>query len=604
MHTLFFKAALFLFTVLCLHIDVHATHIVGADIFIRYTGINNRYQILLNKYVNENSTYQDLYGADGVELVSLTFSKGLSSYTRNEYAALISNTLLVDNSNFCVNPSIVRTSLQVYSIFLDLNEFNVYDACTVDWQRCCRSSDITNISKVYSSGSFQEQEIYIFTKKYQLKTTNNTPFFKRLSNEYFCRDAINTFDMSATDSDGDSLVYRLISPQQAPGKNVEWVSGYSGADPIDAPMSIDAHSGQITFIPAKTGIFVFGIQVFEYRKNVLISEVRKDFQFNVQVCKANNKPVIDFKDTSLHTGAVLEIPVKTQACIPLYITDVDASQFAITELISISSITDLTQATLSIGDEVTLHAANDTIFPDICIDPCLLELKETKEFNFHMVIHDRRCPAQYDTLDFTLRIVVPQNAAPTVFIAPFTDPQQVKVDSLVTFGVFGTDADPADLLTLTLLNRQRGMAFQNVSDSTSTIRSDFNWRPDCADRYPGIYDVYFIVTDNSCIAGHADTIAQRIAVTDTEVSFSDMNITNLVTPNGDGKNDFYHITGIPAGNCSKYFKGIEIYNRWGSRIYYSEDRFFHWIPEVSDGMYYYSVDLNDEVKKGWIQVTR
>ncbi|HSY60360.1 MAG TPA: gliding motility-associated C-terminal domain-containing protein, partial [Cytophaga sp.] len=174
----------------------------------------------------------------------------------------------------------------------------------------------------------------------------------------------------------------------------------------------------------------------------------------------------------------------------------------------------------------------------------------------------------------------------------------------LTFRVYGTDADPGDILTLTIANPQRGMHFPNVTDSSSTISSTFSWTPNCNDLHPGTYDVYFIIKDNSCMVNPSDTVHQTIIVEQDEVSFDGMLVTNLITPNGDGLNDYYQIPGIPVGNCDKYFKGIEIYNRWGARVFYSQDRLFKWHPNVSDGMYYFSIDLNYEIRKGWLQITQ
>lgn len=611
MDKLLLRLLFFLVTALFFQFNGYATHIVGGDIFIRWTGTDNRYQIILNKYVNERGYYQEIYGPDAIETVTLEFSNGNNTTViRTEYLALISNTLLVNNNNYCVNSTIVKTSLQVYQSVVTLNEFNTNDACKVSWVQCCRSSDITNIAKLYSSSSnsySQEQEIFLFTTKYEGKIKNTTPFFKRLNNEYFCLDALNTFDMSAADAEGDSLVYSLVSPQESNGRNVQWLSGYSGNSPVPGtvPMRIDKHTGQMIFNPSQSGTFLFGIRVLEYRNNILLSEVRKDFQFNVQSCAPNNKPVIDFGNTPLHTGAVIEVPVKGESCIPIYITDVDASQFGRSEFINVRTTSDFPSGKWNFINQLTLNPVDDTIGSNLCINPCLMEqLKATTDFNFHIIINDIRCPAQYDTLDFIVKVIVPQNAVPEVFISPSLNPQVVRVDSLLTFDVFGTDADPVDVLSLTIQNAQRSMNFKNVFDSTSTIRSTFSWIPNCNDLYPGIYDIYFLINDNSCIYGHADTVQQRIVIFENEVSFAGMEITNLVTPNGDGLNDFYQVPDIPVGNCSKYFKGIEIYNRWGSRVYYSQDRFFQWFPKESDGIYYYSIDLNDEVKKGWIQVTR
>ena len=68
-------------------------------------------------------------------------------------------------------------------------------------------------------------------------------------------------------------------------------------------------------------------------------------------------------------------------------------------------------------------------------------------------------------------------------------------------------------------------------------------------------------------------------------------IPNVITPNGDGKNEHLAIK-----HLSSYPKsGIEIYNRWGNLIYQSSDYKNDWPIEnnVSDGTYYYIITISD-----------
>ncbi len=58
---------------------------------------------------------------------------------------------------------------------------------------------------------------------------------------------------------------------------------------------------------------------------------------------------------------------------------------------------------------------------------------------------------------------------------------------------------------------------------------------------------------------------------------------NVVTPNGDGKNDelfFQHLSDYPNSS-------LNVYNRWGNLIYSSTDYQNDWKPNVVDGTYYY-----------------
>lgn len=80
-----------------------------------------------------------------------------------------------------------------------------------------------------------------------------------------------------------------------------------------------------------------------------------------------------------------------------------------------------------------------------------------------------------------------------------------------------------------------------------------------------------------------------------------LNIPNLITPNQDGKNDSFEITGI-----GEEF-GLEIYNKWGDRVYKKSNYKNEWSAEgLTDGIYYFMITDSYVMKdyKGWIQVLR
>ncbi|MCF8448880.1 MAG: gliding motility-associated C-terminal domain-containing protein [Taibaiella sp.] len=87
--------------------------------------------------------------------------------------------------------------------------------------------------------------------------------------------------------------------------------------------------------------------------------------------------------------------------------------------------------------------------------------------------------------------------------------------------------------------------------------------------------------------------------------FDDCNIwfPNAVTPNNDGKND---LAGV-RGNLGYYTDfSLGIYNRWGERVYYTEDIYTGWngiYKEVEQelGVYFYMIFYNLHVKKSMLK---
>jgi len=75
---------------------------------------------------------------------------------------------------------------------------------------------------------------------------------------------------------------------------------------------------------------------------------------------------------------------------------------------------------------------------------------------------------------------------------------------------------------------------------------------------------------------------------------------NVITPNGDGKNDFLMFDGI------EHFPGstLEVFNRWGKRIYKSENYNNDWSPtDVSAGTYFYVFNPGGKLEAETIPVS-
>jgi gliding motility-associated-like protein len=78
-----------------------------------------------------------------------------------------------------------------------------------------------------------------------------------------------------------------------------------------------------------------------------------------------------------------------------------------------------------------------------------------------------------------------------------------------------------------------------------------------------------------------------------------------ISPNGDGLNDTFNLTGFNV-------KQLNIFNRYGSIVYSRTNYQNEWSgqsdkgQELPDGTYYYVIERNDssEVKTGWIYINR
>lgn len=82
-------------------------------------------------------------------------------------------------------------------------------------------------------------------------------------------------------------------------------------------------------------------------------------------------------------------------------------------------------------------------------------------------------------------------------------------------------------------------------------------------------------------------------------------VSTVMTPNGDGKNDYFIVRGVDKFPNSTLF----IYNRWGAQVYQSKNYQNNWNGNgLAEGTYYYRFMLNQEgvMKefKGWVIIIR
>ncbi len=116
----------------------------------------------------------------------------------------------------------------------------------------------------------------------------------------------------------------------------------------------------------------------------------------------------------------------------------------------------------------------------------------------------------------------------------------------------------------------------------------------------------FSVTDEGifwAIAPHpcgmvGDTV--HIAMLDCDTLPKPLELTNIITPNGDGHNDALVFGNLPPGSS------LTIYSRWGRRILLAPNYLNDWRADgVADGTYFYVLALpSGEAVKGYVTVVR
>ncbi len=117
----------------------------------------------------------------------------------------------------------------------------------------------------------------------------------------------------------------------------------------------------------------------------------------------------------------------------------------------------------------------------------------------------------------------------------------------------------------------------------------------------GRFEIQLTVADTLCGKIYNDSAIVNLKQLQSEVF-----IPNCFTPNGDGINELFEVSGSECGDDDV----LEIYNRWGSRLYRTEnpyDEFWDGTfkgKQCTESVYYYLLFTNNKVYKGHLSLVR
>lgn len=719
--------------------EARATHIVGGQLFITHNQ---------DSYYNYNmglTMYFDaLNGNPGAEDPFVTIY--VFRKRDNQAVGYLEAPKIERKSVNYANPLCGISTLQTYQItysatvHLTPTEFSDPQGYYMVWDRCCRNGTITNIQAPGDAGSLFYLEFPpLFKNNANFK--NSSPVFPEIKGDYACVNSPFLFDFGGTDADGDSLVYSLITPMQgyadksnpsAPARGssnyprLTWVNGITVDNmiPGPAPLKVNRTNGMLSVTAGSIGLYVFAVQVDEYRNGQKIGTLTRDFQLKVVDCPKMDPPKLLFKPKGKNTyyteNEIITVKKDDPNCFEVMVTDPTVNQIVSVEGATVNNSKNYFTV---LPAQFTTKIPNDTLKFQVCLEDCFVTY-DNRPIRIRLVAQDGSCPFPLtDTLNIYIRRENSSNNAPSVSTSLGGDYVHVKAGVPVTFDVFGKDPDkdklalsgrgqdfnmtdmgmefkpvsgeasvqqkftwvppcnakkgdtlavdfkvedmrcegnpmpvskpvyfvvdespnrpPAvrtslpiqeityqigspqgitfdvlatdpDTNTIVLTAAGRGFDMKNAGmifeakSGVNSITSPYAWNPECVllDGQPEqVFLVDFITQDKSCAAA-TDTTTVKVILKDSGTApFPEF--PNVITPNGDGKNDCFVFQELPADNCQDYFKDVTIFNRWGKQVYYSKVRPNDWCPDkISGGYYYYVIQYTKRSYKGGLTILK
>ncbi len=509
-----------LFFLCLLAFPAWSSHIVGGEfefIFKNYNGRFMRYELNLILYFdlkNGSPGARDPYADIRI------FRKRDNAVMRDLRLYYSQETSVEYYQPECSNGSSLQTS-RIYYVYRDpftgqnaLIDFDpeVYSdpmGYYISWERCCRNYTLTNVYSENpdvsspSAGQTFYLEIPPMKKDGELFFNSSPKLFPPLA-DYACPNVVYYVDFSGEDDDGDSLVYSLITPlsthyisplppnnvpEPRPYPNVQYRPGFSSSNIMKGkPDLAISWDGMLTVTPTVAGLYAFAVLVEEYRDDVKIGELRRDFQMLVlNSCPTSEKPVIEAKHTEQpdsEYGSAISVTT-TNRCFDVRISDPDSQTRD--EIVTISAFLvknrrrNITSQIVSNPVQVLKNGQPATF--TMCFPECPLE---NEQHEVGIIVSDKACPLpRKDTVYVTVNIPQEFNSNPLF-------DKEIVID-VITEGLQipawkqpfeGTDADNESMtLTLsstTLFNpADYGFSLQISEDIPGKISAELSWDTRC-----------------------------------------------------------------------------------------------------------------------------
>lgn len=270
-----------------------ATHVLGGEMYYDKLA-GDQYRITLRLFRDCGPNNVNGTGFDAQAVMAVYDGNGALQFTTSP-SFTVENDVVVELNSPCLQapPSICATWAE-YVAVIDLPPNAT--GYVISYQRCCRTPSTTNLP----TGLLQGLTCTVQVPPASVGS-NSSPRFNGYPPVAMCFGQDMVFDHSASDPDGDVLVYDLFSPYAGGSANdpapvagpppyapIQWAAGYDATDPMDADpgLAIDPLTGELTVHPTVLGSYAAAVRVREYRNGELLSASIRDVRFDVVACDA------------------------------------------------------------------------------------------------------------------------------------------------------------------------------------------------------------------------------------------------------------------------------------------------------------------------------
>lgn len=591
---------IFLIIVLACLKSAFSTHIVGGEINYSYIG-NRQFRIVLKLYVDcvfgqPGAIRDDEYARIAVfSNNNDSLMNGLSFMIKRKPPVRVSKT----NYNCIAIPPNACIDAYDYDTIINLPEHN--GGYILSFQRCCRNNTIRNIIAPESSG----ENIWTFINDFDSIGNNSSPYFNELPPNFLCTNAPLIFDHSATDADGDSLVYEFFHPytggtqfnprpnvvdyETPPFSQIVYVSGYGFTEAINSlpKATINSSTGLLKITPTVNGQFVVGIVVKEYRNGRLIGFTQRDFQFNVQECvfettSAFTSPDINcdkqvvFNNTSQNAtqffwnfGDTTTNNDTSSNKVGRYTYPV-IGDYTVTLVASNGNCVDTIIKVITIYDKIDFKLPNDTLL-------CLGDNYTIKPNKFYNQTQYNWSNGSTDSI-----ITIAQKGLYWLTMkrinCVFTDSIFIDMDSLKISLVLDSLQ-----CSLNQLNLRGSVSINGFYQTVNWVSDPEQFKPNSTDSIVEIYK-----SGNVTVTGlksNGCKYNEQIQIPEYK-RYNTIKIPNVFTPNGDNINDYF------PEQKANYLYEIKIYNRWGILMHETSNTPWNGLGAY-DGVYFYFITIKD-----------